>query len=145
MKIVRTVTVDRPMAEVFAYLSDFTTTEEWDPAPCAPPGRAATAGSARRYRNVSRFLGRETELTYVVTEHQPPHAAAAARREQDRRRARHDDADAGPAAAPSSPTGRSSSSRAGPGWWRRSPAPALRRLGDEAADGAQRALACAGS
>ena len=31
MLIERTVTVDRPPAEVFAYLADFTTTTEWDP------------------------------------------------------------------------------------------------------------------
>ncbi len=68
MKIVRTVTVDRPLAEVFAYLSDFTTTEEWDPGTVSTTRAGRRRGSRHAYRNVSRFLGRETSLTYVVLE-----------------------------------------------------------------------------
>ena len=73
MKIVRTVTTDRPMSEVFAYLSDFTTTEEWDPGTLRTTRESGDGGVGTRYRNVSRFLGRETELTYVVEESSPPY------------------------------------------------------------------------
>ena len=33
MKLLRTVVVDKPLKDVFDYLSDFTTTTDWDPAP----------------------------------------------------------------------------------------------------------------
>ena len=33
MIITRTVTVDRPVGVVFDYVSDFTTTTQWDPEP----------------------------------------------------------------------------------------------------------------
>ncbi len=72
MKINRTVTVDRPPAEVFAYLGDFTTTTQWDPGTVRTTREAGSGGVGTRYRNVSRFLGRQTELTYVVTEFEPP-------------------------------------------------------------------------
>ena len=64
MKIVRTVATDRPMAEVFAYLSDFTSTEEWDPGTLRTTRESGDGGVGTRYRNVSRFLGSGTELTY---------------------------------------------------------------------------------
>lgn len=72
MEIVRTVTVDRPVAEVFAYLSDFTTTEEWDPGTVSTTLQSGDGGVGTRYHNVSRFLGRETSLTYEVLESSPP-------------------------------------------------------------------------
>jgi len=31
VRLQRTVTVQKPLGKVFAYLSDFTTTTEWDP------------------------------------------------------------------------------------------------------------------
>ena len=68
MDIVRTVTTRAPAARVFAYLSDFTTTTEWDPGTVRTTRQAGDGGVGTRYRNVSRFLGRETELTYVVEE-----------------------------------------------------------------------------
>jgi uncharacterized protein YndB with AHSA1/START domain len=72
MKIVRTVTVDRPVAEVFAYLSDFTTTEEWDPGTVSTTLHGGDGGVGTTYHNVSRFLGRETSLTYEVVASTPP-------------------------------------------------------------------------
>ena len=69
MEIVRTLTVDRPPQEVFAYLLDFTHTEEWDPGTVRTTREHGDDGMVgTRYHNVSRFLGRETELTYVVEE-----------------------------------------------------------------------------
>jgi uncharacterized protein YndB with AHSA1/START domain len=64
--IERTVTVDRPLAEVFEYLSDFTTTNEWDPGTVETVRVSGDGGVGTTYRNTSRFAGRETELTYVV-------------------------------------------------------------------------------
>lgn len=71
MDIVRSVTVDRPVERVFAYLSDFTTTTEWDPGTVRTTREMGDGGVGTRYRNVSRFLGRETELVYVVEELAP--------------------------------------------------------------------------
>jgi carbon monoxide dehydrogenase subunit G len=71
MRIVRTVEVDRPLAAVFAYLSDFTTTTEWDPGTVTTVLVAGDGDVGTTYRNVSSFLGRETELTYAVTDRRP--------------------------------------------------------------------------
>ncbi|EWT02472.1 polyketide cyclase [Intrasporangium oryzae NRRL B-24470] len=68
MDIVRTVTVDRPVDEVFTYLSDFTTTTEWDPGTVRTVVVSGDGGVGTRYRNTSKFLGRETELDYLVTD-----------------------------------------------------------------------------
>jgi uncharacterized protein YndB with AHSA1/START domain len=71
MKIVRTVTVAKPVHVVFAYLSDFTTTTLWDPGTIRTTRRTGDGGVGTEYLNTSRFLGRETQLTYVVEEHVP--------------------------------------------------------------------------
>ena len=71
MIIVRTVSVDTPVAAAFAYLSDFTTTTEWDPGTVRTTRHSGDGGPGTRYHNVSRFLGRQTELTYVVEELDP--------------------------------------------------------------------------
>lgn len=66
MDIQRSLTFTKAPEEVYAYLQDFTTTEEWDPGTVRTTRIAGEGGVGTRYRNVSRFLGRETELTYVV-------------------------------------------------------------------------------
>lgn len=71
MEIERTVTVDQPVDRVFAYLSDFTTTTDWDPGTVRTERLAGEGGVGTRYRNISKFLGRETELDYLVVEHEP--------------------------------------------------------------------------
>jgi uncharacterized protein YndB with AHSA1/START domain len=71
MDIVRSVTVARPLDEVFAYLSDFTNTNEWDPGTVRTDRVSGDGGLGSRYHNVSKFLGRETELDYLVIEHVP--------------------------------------------------------------------------
>ena len=63
----------RPQAEVFAYLSDFTTTAEWDPG--IKDAEQLTEGPidvGTRVRVVALFMGREVELVYEVTEFEPP-------------------------------------------------------------------------
>jgi uncharacterized protein YndB with AHSA1/START domain len=64
--IERTVTVDRPLSAVFAYLSDFTTTNEWDPGTVKTVRTDGDGGVGTTYHNTSKFAGRETELTYEV-------------------------------------------------------------------------------
>ncbi len=62
----RTVSVDRPVGQVFAYLRDFTTTNEWDPGTVETVRTSGDGNVGTAYRNTSKFFGRKTELTYVV-------------------------------------------------------------------------------
>ena len=68
MKLSRTVVVDKPLKAVFDYLSDFTTTTEWDPGTVTTVRQDGDGGIGTTYLNTSQFLGRRTELTYVVRE-----------------------------------------------------------------------------
>jgi len=68
MRIRRTVTAGVPLTRAFAYLTDFTTTTEWDPGTVSTVRLSGDGGVGTAYRNTSRFLGRTTELTYVVDE-----------------------------------------------------------------------------
>jgi len=67
MKVERTIRTDRPIEQVFGYLSDFTTTTEWDPGTVRTE-RDSGGGVGTVYRNVSKLMGRETALTYTVTD-----------------------------------------------------------------------------
>jgi uncharacterized protein YndB with AHSA1/START domain len=71
MDIERSVTVGHPIDRVFAYLSDFTTTTEWDPGTVRTELVSGDGGVGTRYHNVSKFLGRETDLEYLVVENVP--------------------------------------------------------------------------
>ena len=68
MKLERTVTVQRPLEKVFAYLSDFTTTTEWDPGTVTTVRITGDGAVGTEYQNTSTFAGRQTQLTYVVQE-----------------------------------------------------------------------------
>lgn len=68
MEIQRTVETAADPATVFAYLSDFTHTTEWDPGTVRTTLIQGDGGPGTTYKNISRFLGRETELTYEVLE-----------------------------------------------------------------------------
>ena len=68
MRLERTVTTDKPVEKVFAYLSDFTSTNEWDPGTVRTTLTSGDGGVGTVYRNVSKFAGRETELDYTVVE-----------------------------------------------------------------------------
>ena len=58
----RTITVSQPIAQVWAYLSDFTTTQEWDPPTVSTVRQSGDReGVGTTYLNVSEFLGYETE------------------------------------------------------------------------------------
>ena len=62
----RTVRVDKPLDRVYDYLVDFENTEEWDAGTVRTTRVSGDGGVGTTYENVSRFLGKETELTYVV-------------------------------------------------------------------------------
>ena len=66
MRVQRTVTVEKPLEKVFAYLSDFTTTTEWDPGTVRTILTSGDGGFGTEYLNTSTFAGRQTQLTYVV-------------------------------------------------------------------------------
>jgi len=60
--------------DVFAYLSDFSRTEEWDPGIVeASRLDAGPLGIGSRFRVVAGFLGRRVELEYELAEHKPSH------------------------------------------------------------------------
>lgn len=60
----------------FAYLSDFTTTTEWDPGTVRTVRAEGDGGVGTVYLNTSSFAGRQTELTYVVTDLRAPELIA---------------------------------------------------------------------
>jgi hypothetical protein len=68
MRLQRTVTAGVPLHRACAYLTDFTTTTDWDPGTVSTVLLAGDGSVGTTYRNTSRFLGRTTELTYVVEE-----------------------------------------------------------------------------
>jgi carbon monoxide dehydrogenase subunit G len=71
VRVQQTVVVDKPLEAVFGYLSDFTTTTEWDPGTVVTVNQQGDGGVGTTYLNTSKFLGRETRLTYVVHDFVP--------------------------------------------------------------------------
>jgi carbon monoxide dehydrogenase subunit G len=69
------VDTPRPPDEAYAYLSDFSTTEEWDPG-VVEADRVGNAPvcEGTEFRLVAAFLGRKTPLTYRIIEYDPPNA-----------------------------------------------------------------------
>jgi carbon monoxide dehydrogenase subunit G len=62
----------RSPAETFAYLSDFATTEQWDPGVVEAERLGdAPIGAGTEFRVVARFLGRTNTLTYRIVEFEP--------------------------------------------------------------------------
>jgi carbon monoxide dehydrogenase subunit G len=65
----------RPPEEMFAYLSDFSTTVEWDPGVVEAERLGdAPVREGTEFRLVAVFLGRKTPLTYRIVEYDPPSA-----------------------------------------------------------------------
>lgn len=66
--VVRSTTVATEPAAALAYLADFSNATQWDPGTTSctrlDPGPVAVGS---RWRNVSRVLGRQTELDYQLT------------------------------------------------------------------------------
>ena len=139
MKLQRTVETPAAPEVVFAYLSDFTTTNEWDPGTVETVRLSGAGGVGTTYRNVSKFLGRETELTYEVVEHQP--ATRFALRGENGSVIARDTMELVPAGAGTTVTYTADFAFKGLAKLV-APllAPALRKLGDEAEDGLRRSL-----
>jgi hypothetical protein len=70
--IERTITVPGRQEDVWAFLSDFTTTEQWDPPTRHTERIHGDGGVGTRYRNVSTVLGSTTEIIYTVVAHEAP-------------------------------------------------------------------------
>lgn len=72
VEVTRTFDVGRSPESVLAYLEDFSRTEEWDPGTvsCTRLDDGPVRVGAT-WRNVSKFLGRETQLTYELTVREP--------------------------------------------------------------------------
>lgn len=68
VKLFRTVVAEKPLRAVFDYLSDFTSTTEWDPGTVSTVRQQGDGDVGTTYLNTSRFLHRKTQLTYVVEE-----------------------------------------------------------------------------
>ena len=67
------VQTPQPVEEAFAYLSDFSTTAEWDPGVVeAERLTAGPVGEGSEFRVVAEFMGRKVPLIYVVTEYEAP-------------------------------------------------------------------------
>lgn len=64
--IQRTVTTTWDPDSVFGYLLDFSSAEEWDAGTVSCTRTNGDGGLGTTYRNVSKFLGRETTLEYTV-------------------------------------------------------------------------------
>jgi uncharacterized protein YndB with AHSA1/START domain len=67
------IDVRRPIEEVFAYLADFSNTEQWDPGVVSAKkrGKGAIAVGAQ-FKVVTRFLGQELPLVYRIVQYDPP-------------------------------------------------------------------------
>lgn len=67
-----TVETDRDAGEVFTYLSDFSTTAEWDPGVIEAQQLDPEIRVGSRVRLLASFRGREAELVYTVVRYEPP-------------------------------------------------------------------------
>ena len=68
----RTFTTTATPDAAYRYLADFTHAEEWDPGTQTCERTSGDGGVGTTYRNVSKFLGREVEITYTAAELAPP-------------------------------------------------------------------------
>lgn len=68
VKISRTVETTAAPAAVFAYLSDFSNTTEWDPGTIETTRVSGDGGVGTVYKNISEFNGNRSELTYETVE-----------------------------------------------------------------------------
>jgi hypothetical protein len=64
--LLRTVTTRWDAGSAFDYLLDFEHAEEWDSGTVSCERLVGDGGLGTRYRNVSKYLGRETALDYEV-------------------------------------------------------------------------------
>jgi carbon monoxide dehydrogenase subunit G len=140
MKLQRSVETTASPARVFAYLSDFTNTNEWDPGTVHTELVSGDGGVGTTYLNTSSFMNRETELTYVVQTHEPDRLFAL--RGENKTVVAHDSMEIAPLGAGSRVTYTADFTFKGVARYV-APLlkPALKKLGDEAEQGLRSALA----
>ena len=68
VKISRTVETTAAPAAVYAYLSDFANTTEWDPGTIETTRVSGDGGVGTVYKNISEFNGNRSELTYETVD-----------------------------------------------------------------------------
>ena len=69
----REIAVPTPLAATFAYLSRFSSAQDWDPSVIeAEMVTAEPVGLGSRFRLVVAFLGARIPLDYEIIEHDPP-------------------------------------------------------------------------
>ena len=69
------VDTSRPPDEMFAYLSDFSSTQEWDPGVIEAERLGdAPVREGTEFRLLASFLGRKIPLIYQIVEYDPPSA-----------------------------------------------------------------------
>ncbi|NYG59279.1 uncharacterized protein YndB with AHSA1/START domain [Nocardioides daedukensis] len=68
----RTLFTTAPPERVFRYLADFRNAEAWDPGTKTCELIEGDGGVGSTYRNVSVFMGRETEVSYTTVELERP-------------------------------------------------------------------------
>jgi carbon monoxide dehydrogenase subunit G len=69
------VDTSRPPDEMFAYLSDFSSTQEWDPGVIEAERLGdAPIRKGTEFRLLASFLHRKIPLTYRIVEYDPPNA-----------------------------------------------------------------------
>lgn len=67
-KLIRTVTTDAPIDRVFAYLADFSNSQEWDPGVTSSVARDDSGPRLGQvYDLVVTFGDRELEMVYEIT------------------------------------------------------------------------------
>jgi carbon monoxide dehydrogenase subunit G len=72
---VASVDTERPPEAAFAYLSDFSMTEQWDPGVLEAKRLGdGPIGEGTEFRLVASFMGRRTTITYAIVEFDPPNA-----------------------------------------------------------------------
>jgi len=72
-----TIETAQPREDVFAYLSDFSNTKEWDPGVVVAERLGGSAiGQGTEFRLAARLLGRTATLTYRIVEFDPPRSVA---------------------------------------------------------------------
>lgn len=67
----RTVHTAAPAKEVFEYLADFTTAQQWDPNAVRVQRTSGDGGVGTMYTVTSKFAGMTTDLDYQLTERVP--------------------------------------------------------------------------
>ena len=72
MRLHETRHIDRPRAEVFAYVADFANSAEWDPGVVSATRRGAgPVGEGAQYDLAVEFGSRAIPMTYVTTAYEP--------------------------------------------------------------------------